>query len=160
MIDHYVALPSFRHCRGVTGKPPIKNDWDLLFQPMFDEYFKSPSAVSTPISAATLLPSDIAGASSSTSINKDALSPSASPNIKTSNSPINSTNVEPNEEVAEFNSDTFKNLFAPPKTSSAYQRRAGEVYVTQPEGFVDADHPAHVFRLKKALYGLKQAPKA
>ncbi|GJX45649.1 retrovirus-related pol polyprotein from transposon TNT 1-94 [Tanacetum coccineum] len=39
-------------------------------------------------------------------------------------------------------------------------RRAGEVYVTQPEGFVDADHPAHVFRLKKALYGLKQAPKA
>ncbi|GKG02042.1 hypothetical protein Tco_0306747, partial [Tanacetum coccineum] len=44
------------------GKPPIKNDWDLLFQPMFDEYFKSPSAVSTPISAATLLPSDIAGA--------------------------------------------------------------------------------------------------
>nr|GFB43256.1 copia protein [Tanacetum cinerariifolium] len=35
-----------------------------------------------------------------------------------------------------------------------------EVYVSQPEGFVDPNHPTHVYRLKKALYGLKQAPRA
>nr|GEW45207.1 putative ribonuclease H-like domain-containing protein [Tanacetum cinerariifolium] len=35
-----------------------------------------------------------------------------------------------------------------------------EVYVSQPEGFVDPDHPTHVYRLKKALYGLKQDPQA
>nr|GEZ45710.1 copia protein [Tanacetum cinerariifolium] len=35
-----------------------------------------------------------------------------------------------------------------------------EVYVSQPEGFVDPDHPTHVYRLNKALYGLKQAPRA
>ncbi|GJW05368.1 retrovirus-related pol polyprotein from transposon TNT 1-94 [Tanacetum coccineum] len=35
-----------------------------------------------------------------------------------------------------------------------------EVYVSQLEGFVDQDHPNHVYRLKKALYGLKQAPQA
>nr|GEU43855.1 hypothetical protein [Tanacetum cinerariifolium] len=35
-----------------------------------------------------------------------------------------------------------------------------EVYVSQPDGFVDQDHPIHVYRLKKALYGLKQAPRA
>nr|GEY92857.1 retrotransposon protein, putative, unclassified [Tanacetum cinerariifolium] len=35
-----------------------------------------------------------------------------------------------------------------------------EVYVAQPEGFVDPDHPEKVYRLMKALHGLKQAPKA
>ena len=35
-----------------------------------------------------------------------------------------------------------------------------EVYVSQPEGFVDQDNPTHVYKLKKALYGLKQAPHA
>ncbi|GJV88822.1 retrovirus-related pol polyprotein from transposon TNT 1-94 [Tanacetum coccineum] len=35
-----------------------------------------------------------------------------------------------------------------------------EVYVSQPKGFVDLDHPHHVYRLKKALYELNQAPRA
>nr|GEZ83663.1 retrovirus-related Pol polyprotein from transposon TNT 1-94 [Tanacetum cinerariifolium] len=35
-----------------------------------------------------------------------------------------------------------------------------DVYVCQPEGFIDADHPSHVYKLNKALYGLKQAPRA
>ncbi|GJZ60212.1 retrovirus-related pol polyprotein from transposon TNT 1-94 [Tanacetum coccineum] len=37
-----------------SAKPPTKNDWDLLFQPMFDEYLKNPSAASNPISVETL----------------------------------------------------------------------------------------------------------
>ncbi|KAJ9545247.1 hypothetical protein OSB04_024954 [Centaurea solstitialis] len=35
-----------------------------------------------------------------------------------------------------------------------------EVYVEQPEGFVDSRFPNHVCILDKALYGLKQAPRA
>ncbi|GKC93360.1 retrovirus-related pol polyprotein from transposon TNT 1-94, partial [Tanacetum coccineum] len=35
-----------------------------------------------------------------------------------------------------------------------------EVYVAQPDGFVNPDHPDKFYRLKKSLYGLKQAPRA
>nr|GFC24275.1 hypothetical protein [Tanacetum cinerariifolium] len=35
-----------------------------------------------------------------------------------------------------------------------------EVYVSQPDMFVDKDNLNHMYKLKKALYGLKQAPRA
>nr|GEW40796.1 retrovirus-related Pol polyprotein from transposon TNT 1-94 [Tanacetum cinerariifolium] len=35
-----------------------------------------------------------------------------------------------------------------------------EVYVAQPNGFVDPDHPEKVYQLRKALYGLKQSLRA
>ncbi|GJX73096.1 retrovirus-related pol polyprotein from transposon TNT 1-94 [Tanacetum coccineum] len=35
-----------------------------------------------------------------------------------------------------------------------------EVYVSQPDGFVDQDNLNHVYKLKKSLYGLKQPPRA
>ncbi|GKA07091.1 retrovirus-related pol polyprotein from transposon TNT 1-94 [Tanacetum coccineum] len=34
-----------------------------------------------------------------------------------------------------------------------------EVYVNQPDRFIDQDNPNHVYKIKKALYGLKQAPR-
>nr|GEW06608.1 retrovirus-related Pol polyprotein from transposon TNT 1-94 [Tanacetum cinerariifolium] len=35
-----------------------------------------------------------------------------------------------------------------------------DVYVCQLKGFINADHPSHVYKLNKALYGLEQAPRA
>nr|GFB72089.1 hypothetical protein [Tanacetum cinerariifolium] len=35
-----------------------------------------------------------------------------------------------------------------------------DVYVSQPDGFVDPDNPNHVYKHKKALYRLKQGPRA
>nr|GEZ44724.1 hypothetical protein [Tanacetum cinerariifolium] len=46
----------------------------------------------------------------------------------------------------------FEESFAP-----VARLEAEEVYVNQPDGFVDPYHPDKVYRLKKALYGLKQA---
>ncbi|GJU53390.1 retrovirus-related pol polyprotein from transposon TNT 1-94 [Tanacetum coccineum] len=46
------------------------------------------------------------------------------------------------------------------KTTFIYGPLKEEVYVNQPDGFVDPHHPDKVYPLKKALYGLKQAPKA
>nr|GEZ01381.1 hypothetical protein [Tanacetum cinerariifolium] len=45
------------------------------------------------------------------------------------------------------------------KTTFLHGLLKEDVYVCQPEGFIDADHPSHVYKLKKALYGLKQAPR-
>nr|GEX68287.1 copia protein [Tanacetum cinerariifolium] len=46
------------------------------------------------------------------------------------------------------------------KTAFLHGSLKKDVYVCQPVGFIDADHPSHVYKLKKVLYGLKQAPRA
>nr|GEV83416.1 hypothetical protein [Tanacetum cinerariifolium] len=46
------------------------------------------------------------------------------------------------------------------KTAFLHGSLKEDVYVCQPEGFIDVDHPSHVYKLKKALYGFKQAPRA
>ncbi|GJQ90461.1 retrovirus-related pol polyprotein from transposon TNT 1-94 [Tanacetum coccineum] len=45
------------------------------------------------------------------------------------------------------------------KTTLLHGTLKEDVYLCQPEGFIDVDHPSHVYKLKKALYGLKQAPR-
>nr|GEV45543.1 retrovirus-related Pol polyprotein from transposon TNT 1-94 [Tanacetum cinerariifolium] len=46
------------------------------------------------------------------------------------------------------------------KTTFLYGPRKEEVYVNQPDSFVDPYHSDKVYRLKKAMYRLKQAPRA
>nr|GEU48785.1 hypothetical protein [Tanacetum cinerariifolium] len=46
------------------------------------------------------------------------------------------------------------------KSAFLYGRIEEEVYITQPKGFVDPQHPKKVYKVVKALYGLHQAPRA
>ncbi|GJV61347.1 retrovirus-related pol polyprotein from transposon TNT 1-94 [Tanacetum coccineum] len=52
----------------------------------------------------------------------------------------------------------FEESFAPTAFLNDILRK--ELYVSQPDGFVDPENPNHVYKLKKALYGLKHAPRA
>ncbi|GKC15286.1 retrovirus-related pol polyprotein from transposon TNT 1-94 [Tanacetum coccineum] len=52
----------------------------------------------------------------------------------------------------------FEKSFAPTVFLNGNLRK--EVYVNQPDSFVDPDNHNHVYKLKKTLYGLKQAPRA
>nr|GEY62963.1 integrase, catalytic region, zinc finger, CCHC-type, peptidase aspartic, catalytic [Tanacetum cinerariifolium] len=92
--------------------------------------------------------------------------------------PVNTVGVGAEPTILEDNlhaavdNDPFVNVFAPkhsPEASSSGDVSSAEstyvtqthyhleVYVSQPEGFVDPDNRTYVYRLKKALYGPKQA---
>ncbi|GJY12198.1 retrovirus-related pol polyprotein from transposon TNT 1-94, partial [Tanacetum coccineum] len=71
------------------------------------------------------------------------------------------------EDIAELDGNTIMHSFEIPqfeemdvKTAFLNSPLKEEVFVSQPDEFVDPDFPNHVYCLKKALYGLKQAPRA
>ncbi|GJV15722.1 retrovirus-related pol polyprotein from transposon TNT 1-94 [Tanacetum coccineum] len=97
---------------------------------------------------AVSVPVNSAGTPSSTTIDQDAHSPSHLP----SSSGIKTYNKCRSQEYDDFQMDV--------KTTFLNSKLKEEVYVSQPEGFVDQDNPSHVYKLKKALYSLKQAPRA
>nr|GEU51358.1 retrotransposon protein, putative, unclassified [Tanacetum cinerariifolium] len=80
--------------------PPNRDDWDRLFQPMFDEYFNPPTIAVSPVPVA-VEPSavDIANSHESTSIDLDAPSTSITSTQEQEHSPIisqgSSSNVRP-----------------------------------------------------------------
>ncbi|GJT49024.1 retrovirus-related pol polyprotein from transposon TNT 1-94 [Tanacetum coccineum] len=160
---------------------PTNKELEILFQLMFDEYLEPP-CVERPVSPTPAVPVPInsAGTPSSTTIDQDAPSPSHSPSSSALQSPY--LHQEPSSEasssgdvISRLNSfarieairifianAASKNMIIyqmDVKTAFLNGKLKEEVYVSQLEGFVDPDHPTHVYRLKKALFGLKQAPR-
>nr|GEU74770.1 hypothetical protein [Tanacetum cinerariifolium] len=69
--------------------PPIKNDWEILFQPMFDEYLNSSPCVDPQVPAViNPEPAISTGTSPSTTIDQDAPSASISQTTPEMSSPI------------------------------------------------------------------------
>ncbi|GJT28349.1 retrovirus-related pol polyprotein from transposon TNT 1-94 [Tanacetum coccineum] len=74
--------------------PPTKKDCDILFQPMFDEYFSPPPSVASPVPTVIApVPADSTCSPSSTLVDQDAPSLSTSQTTQESQSPVASPDV-------------------------------------------------------------------
>ncbi|GJZ70659.1 retrovirus-related pol polyprotein from transposon TNT 1-94 [Tanacetum coccineum] len=126
-----------------------------------------PSVVSrAPPTAVAPIPVDTTGTPSSNSVDQDASSASTLLTPEDSQEPVlhqdeSFAPVARIEAIQIFVANAaHKNMTIyqmDVKTAFLNEELREEVYVSQPEGFVDLDNPNHVYRLKKALYGLKQA---
>ncbi|GJY95250.1 integrase, catalytic region, zinc finger, CCHC-type containing protein [Tanacetum coccineum] len=86
--------------------PPIRDDWDQLFQPMFDEYFNPPTIVVSPVpEAATLRAEVLADSLVLTSINQDASSTIITSSHKHEHYPIISQGFEESPKTPTFHDD-------------------------------------------------------
>nr|GEY78295.1 hypothetical protein [Tanacetum cinerariifolium] len=153
--------------------PPSRNEWDLLFQPLFDELLAPTPSVDPPAPEVIALLAEVIplehtesiGSPSSTTVDQDA--PSLNKVMVITLKWIykvkldelggilkNKARLVARGYLQEERID-FEESFAP--TAFLNDNLREEVYVSQPDGFVDPDNPNHVYKLKKALYGLKQA---
>nr|GFB40125.1 hypothetical protein [Tanacetum cinerariifolium] len=126
--------------------PPSRNDWDLLFQPMFDELLNPPTSVVNQASEviapiAKVIPlvhADSTGSPSSTMVDQDAPSPSkthTTTEIQSSVIPQDVGDDNLDMEVAHIGNDPLFGVPIPEVTSAQSKSTAS------PQSTVQANHP-------------------
>nr|GEV31500.1 ribonuclease H [Tanacetum cinerariifolium] len=162
----------------IKSQKPTERQLDLLFKSMYDDYIVGQPSAAPRLAPTTLAPQNV-----------DELQQQQQHDQQQDDQvQLQPKTVAENVPNAIFDGNTFVDPFSQPSTSSAesssqyvdpsnihtfyqsYQRdyqwtkdhplEQEDVYMCQPEGFIDADHPSHFFKVKKAFYGLKQAPRA
>ncbi|GKA09579.1 retrovirus-related pol polyprotein from transposon TNT 1-94 [Tanacetum coccineum] len=104
--------------------PPSRSDWDLLFQPLFDELLTPPPSVDHPAPEVIALIADVVapepaastGSPSSTTVDQDAPSPINSQTTPETQSPISLNDVEEDYhdiEVAHLGNDPYFGILIP-----------------------------------------------
>ncbi|GKA99146.1 retrovirus-related pol polyprotein from transposon TNT 1-94 [Tanacetum coccineum] len=172
---------------------PLQQELDLLFGPLYDEFFNAGTSRVNKSSSPT---DNYAQQDTVPSMTIHPTTESSTPTHvnaeENNNDQAEFTNplCTPIQEVVEYSSRNIEGIdfeesfalvahleavwifvaYAAHKSFPIYQMDVKtaflngplkeEVYVAQPDGFVDPDHPEKVYRLRKALYGLKQAPRA
>ncbi|GJT76988.1 retrovirus-related pol polyprotein from transposon TNT 1-94 [Tanacetum coccineum] len=110
--------------------PPLRTDWDLLFQPLFDELLTHPPSVDHPTPKVIALINEVVapvpavstGSPSSTTVDQDAPSPSNSQTTPETQSPILPNDVEDDNhdlDVEHMNNDPFLGIPIPKNDSEA-----------------------------------------
>ncbi|GJU84609.1 retrovirus-related pol polyprotein from transposon TNT 1-94 [Tanacetum coccineum] len=107
--------------------PPTKNDWEILFQPMFDEYLNPPPCVDPQVPEVFAPePAVSTGTPSSTTIDQDAPSSSTSQTTQETPSPIIPLGVEEaghDIEVAHMDNNPFVEFLIPKPSSEESSTR-------------------------------------
>ncbi|GJS52615.1 retrovirus-related pol polyprotein from transposon TNT 1-94 [Tanacetum coccineum] len=157
-----------------------KEDFDNLFGPIYEEYFEKRSPGLSINSAAQPTHINDDTPSSSSIIVEDQEAPPVISSLEEYLSLMSFNDVVESEEginfeesfahVARLEAARMFIVYATHKNFTIFQMDVKttflngplkeEVYVSQPDGFVDPEFPDHVYKLKKALYGLTQAPRA
>nr|GEZ71101.1 hypothetical protein [Tanacetum cinerariifolium] len=126
--------------------PPLRNDWDFLFQPMFDELLnpppsgvnQAPEAIASIIEVIPLVNADSTGSTSSTMVEQDAPSTSNSSTPTESQSSIIPQDVGDDNldmEVAHMGSDSLVGIPIPEINSEQ------STTPVSPQAIVQTDHP-------------------
>nr|GFA91399.1 retrovirus-related Pol polyprotein from transposon TNT 1-94 [Tanacetum cinerariifolium] len=143
----------------ITTQQPSEGKLDLLFEAMYDDYIGGqPSATARTVLStqepqvlSTIEPKNV----------KEAMTdPAWIDSMKEELLQFKRLDVARMEAIRIFLAYAAHKSFTvfqmDVKTAFLHGSLKKDVYVCQPKGFIDADHPSHVYKLKKALYGLKQ----
>nr|GEV49025.1 hypothetical protein [Tanacetum cinerariifolium] len=167
--------------------PPLRNDWDLLFQPMFNELLNPSPSVDHQAAQVIALIAKVEEDNLDIEVahmgNDPLLRVPITEVTSVQSSSMNKARLvargyrqeegidfeESFAPVARLEAIQIFHAYAAHKNMVVYQMDVKtvflngnlreEVYVSQSDGFLDQDNPNHVYKIKKALYGLKQAPR-